>query len=493
MDRPNNPGTPRDAASVVLWRPGTAHRELFWVRRSREVSLGGGFHAFPGGRVDADDAALASRHATDPFRLAAIRELFEETGVLLGRSSASASTTIEIRRALLSESIRFDAALTELDVRLEPDRLVEAGRWLTPPYLKVRFDTRFFLVDGRDASPEVWPGELASGEWVESPEAILRWKKGSALLHPPALHFFRTLISHEPARAIQTLRDPPHVSEFVADRIEFQAGVLLAPVRTPTIPPATHTNTYIVGTEELVVIDPASPYPEEQERLERLCRSLAREGRRFREILLTHEHHDHVGGVESLRAALNIPVRAHALTAERLAGRVRVDGFISDGERWILPGDPELHLRAVLTPGHARGHLCFFEERSGFLISGDMVAGIGSIVVDPPEGDMSDYVASLRKLRDLGVGAIYPAHGPAIPDGPRKLDEYLAHRAEREAQVVAAMTKVGEATPVELVPHVYTDVPPAMHPLAARSLLAVLEKLVRDSKAVRSGDRFRLS
>lgn len=491
MGEPRTSGAIRDASSVVLWREREGRRELFWVRRSREVSLGGGFYAFPGGRVDDADVTLAHRHREDPLKVAAARELFEEAGVLVADTAAPKAQRDEVRKALLAEAVTFEAALSSLEATLRWDRLVEAGRWLTPPFMKVRFDTRFYLFDATNDAPEVWPGELASGEWITPAEALERWKQGRALLHPPALHFIRTLLDHTPSDALHALRNPPHMRGFVAERIEFQAGILLFPVRTPTLPPATHTNTYLVGRDELIVVDPASPYEEEQAALERFCRGLIADGRRIREIVLTHEHHDHVGGVESLRTALGVPVRAHKLTAERLEGRVRVDGLIEDGETWTLPGDPEIKLRAVFTPGHARGHLCFFEERSGALITGDMVAGIGTIVVDPPEGDMADYVASLRKLRHLPVNALFPAHGPAIPDGPRKLDEYLAHRAEREAQVRAALEKTGGGTPEELVPHVYSDVPPAMHPLAARSLLAVLEKLVKDGHTRREHDRFR--
>lgn len=481
----------RDAATVVLVREGAFGRELFWVRRSREVSLGGGFYAFPGGRIDPADADLARALGTDALRIGGLRELFEEAGVLLCDGPLDRSALARGRTALLAGERSFASVVRALGVTLAPGRLVDAGRWLTPPFSPVRYDARFFVApmpEGQEA--EVWPGELASGDWVTADEALGRWRTGRALLHPPALHVFDCLRDAPPAQALERLRSPPFVTDFVAGRIEFQRGFLLVPVRSPTLPPATHTNTLLVGEEELVVIDPASPDPDEQARLGALCRALVAEGRRFREILLTHEHQDHVGGVEALRAQLGVPVRAHRLTAERLAGRVRVDAFIEHGERLALPGPQGLTLRALHTPGHARGHLCFLEERSGSLVTGDMVAGLGSIVVDPPEGDMGDYVASLRLLRALPVRALYPSHGPVIPDGPRKLDEYLAHRQDREDQVFRALAASGGGTPVELVAHVYTDVPEPLHPLAARSLLAVLEKLANEGRARRDGDSY---
>lgn len=483
----------RDASSVVPWRSSQGVVELFWVRRSREVSLGGGFYAFPGGRVDGADAALEHALGSDAFRIAAARELFEEVGLLVGTTRQPPTTRDEQRRQLLAGAVAWAEVLARLDAQVALDRLVDAGRWLTPPFMKVRFDARFFLLECTpDDTPEVWPGELADGEWITPEAALDRWQRGSALLHPPALHILKTLASAAPRAWPERLREPPHVVDFVAERIEFQAGIRLVPVRTPTLPPATHTNAYILGGDELIIVDPASGEPEEQARLERICRTLQAEGKVIREIVLTHEHHDHVGGVEALRAALGLRVRAHELTAERLAGRVHVDGFIEDGETWALRGAPAMRWRAVHTPGHARGHLCLLEEASRALIAGDMVAGIGTIVVDPPEGDMSDYVASLAKLRSLAVNTIYPAHGPAIPDGLARLDEYLAHRAQREWQVFEALRARGSATALELVPAVYADVAPALHPLAARSLSAVLHKLVKDGRVAHDEDAYRL-
>jgi glyoxylase-like metal-dependent hydrolase (beta-lactamase superfamily II)/8-oxo-dGTP pyrophosphatase MutT (NUDIX family) len=487
-----------DASSVVLVRELDGQRELFWVRRSREVSLGGGFYAFPGGRVDAADLELARALNLSPeegrLRIAAVRELFEETGVFLTDAAIPAEALVHARKGLLSSELTLPKALEYLGrPTLNLGALHEAGRWLTPPYVPVRFDARFFVAAvPSDQKPEVWPGELVDGEWISPDQALARWRAARALLHPPALHLIRSVKALPVPESLPMMREPPHLVDYVAQRIEFQQSVHLFPVRTPTIPPATHTNCNIVGEEELVVIDPASPYEEEQEALAAFCEGLRAEGRRFREILLTHHHHDHVSGVQHLRERLGVPVRAHAATADLLRDDIPVDATIEDEEVIALPGD--LRLRAVFTPGHAPGHLCFFEERTGSLFTGDMIAGIGSIVVNPPEGDMLQYMSSLRRLRSLPVGALHPAHGPTIPDGPRKIDEYIAHRQEREQQIESALRKVGTASAEELVPHVYTDVPQAMYPLAARSLIAVLEKLQKEGRAITDAqDRFTLS
>jgi glyoxylase-like metal-dependent hydrolase (beta-lactamase superfamily II) len=142
------------------------------------------------------------------------------------------------------------------------------------------------------------------------------------------------------------------------------------------------------------------------------------------------------------------------------------------------------------TPGHARGHLCLVEESSRAAIVGDMVAGLGTIVIDPPEGDMGDYLAQLRRLKDLPVRALYPAHGPAIPDGPAKLLEYLAHRQQREQMVLEAI-RAGDGTVPDIVRRAYQDVPALVHPIAERSTQAILIKLVREGKLTLQGERYR--
>lgn len=469
----------------MLVRESPRGRELFWVRRSREVALGGGFYAFPGGRVDEADQALGA----DALKVAALRETFEETGVLLAHGEWTAEARDEERRALLSGDRTFDEVLRRLNATLSLDELRPAGRWLTPPFVPVRFDAFFYVaLLPPQQEPTVWPGELVYGEWLTPDEALEKWRSARALLHPPALYLVRCLQALPFPDCAAAMSQVPYAIDHVAQRIEFQAGLHLVPVLTPTLPPATHTNCWIAGDEELLVIDPASVWGDEQRRLAEILDGLIAEGRRVRAILLTHEHHDHVGGVNALKAHLgDVPVLAHRTTAELLEGEVPVDGFIEDGELFELAGPLGMRWRAIFTPGHARGHLCFFEENSGALVTGDMVAGLGSIVVNPPEGDMSDYVASLKKLRALPVRAIYPAHGPAIPDGPAKLDEYLAHRAQREAEVVTALS-AGPATAVQLVPLVYTDVPEKLYPLAACSLTAILLKLEKEGRALRQDD-----
>jgi len=173
----------------------------------------------------------------------------------------------------------------------------------------------------------------------------------------------------------------------------------------------------------------------------------------------------------------SVAVAAHRLTAEALDGSIRVDRFIEDGDVIDLDGDPALSLRAMHTPGHARGHLCFYEERTGGLITGDNIVGIGSVLINPPEGNMRDYMQSLERLRVLpNLTVLFGAHGPATANPLGKIEEYIAHRLVREANILAAVQD-GVSLPAGIVARVYTDVHPKAHAMAERAVIAHLEKL----------------
>jgi endoribonuclease LACTB2 len=490
---PSAVATPKDAAAVILLRAGTssANPEVFWVRRSEKLAFLGGFHAFPGGQRDASDAETRVANCADAETAAMIacaaRELFEELGVLVARG---AETLTRGQRASILDDLEsgrmsFTELLRHYGLELNAADFTFAGRWVTPPFSPRRFDTWFFLTNcpAKQEPRVTGDAELEAGEWIAAKDAVARWRRSEVLTVPPVLHALQTLTAGLTDDLCERFLAVPQAHGEPVRRIEFRPGFICFPVRTPTKPPATHTNCYIVGSKEIVIIDPASPFEAEQQALRSCVDDLLGEGRYVREIILTHLHPDHTGGVNALVRHLggSVTVAAHQLTAAALDSAIRVTRLIEDEEIIELGGEPRLRLRALHTPGHARGHLCFYEEKTGALITGDNIVGLGSVLIDPPEGNMRDYLGSLERLRALPhLTVLFGAHGPAVGNPRVKIEEYIAHRRERETRILAAVRE-GATTPAEIVQRVYTDVHPKAHAMAQRAVLAHLEKLEADN------------
>ena len=546
--KPTGKITPRLAATLLVVRDGAEGLEVLMLRRvERTGDIASGAYVFPGGLVDAGDrqshdlcvgmddalasAALGLEANGLDFYIAAIRECFEEAGLLLAHHADGSMLTLdesgtaewsELRGAVRHGTTTLRQVCGRMGLQLAPDRLTYHSYWLTPPGLPKRYDTRFFVaaapqgqniaLDSDETLEHAWirpidaldpaRGMKLLQATVRTLESLARFGTAADCIADAARQ--RVIERQMPRRAIGSkgmrflLADDHAYAEvgyidpdgLVNASYEIEPGKavrlservlrLTAPNPGPMTGPG--TNTYLVGggvANEWAVIDPG---PDHEGHVQAI---MAAAPGPIRWILVTHTHRDHSPAASSLKK----------LTGARLGGIAALhpewhdtnftpDHVLTHGERVAL-GDAT-SLRVIHTPGHASNHVCYLLEEEKTLFTGDHIMQGSTVVISPPDGDMTAYLASLEMLLDEPLDWLAPGHGFLVPrphDAVRKL---VRHRLHREAKVKSALGEWGPIDIDGLVAKVYDDVPPQLHPVARRSLLAHLLKLQAEGQAVES-------
>ena len=535
------------AATVLLLRDGPQGIEVLMTRRSMTASFAPGAYVFPGGGIDAADAQAhphAKRRATQSDlcltqAIAAIRESFEELGILLARHAngqmASTADIAALDRQASGGSFAQQCAARGLT--LAADEVFVLAHWITDRDLPRRFDVPFLVARMPDAqTPVADEKEQFAPEWVRPADALSRHAQGNFFIIYPTIKTLERLQSYTSVDSVladcaseqpwftscpragwlggKEARYMEHEAPFGELALTCPAGqmlhhldwvtdqpvLLLKNVQRLTAPnpgvmTGPGTNSYLVGDPDTgyAAIDPG---PADTEHLDRLWRAA---GGNIRYIVCTHSHPDHSPGAAPLQALCAqhehtppiLGLASHA--SARAASAFTPDRELEDGERLVLASNGQVNnithtLRVIHTPGHAANHLCLVLEEDGLLFSGDHVLNGSTTVIDPPDGNMNDYLNSLDKLlaacEQDRIDFILPAHGYVLgnlwdaPHDARACISHLkAHRLKREAKILKVMQQHPEGSMNDWVQLAYDDVPPRLWPVAMRSLLAHVERL----------------
>ena len=546
------PVTPRSAATVLLVRDSADTSkgpfEVLMTRRSDTASFAPGAYVFPGGALDADDGSSAAASVSiarksqsaeqRAFSVAAIREAFEELGVLLAyRPDGSAAGGNDLSLFDRSQNADFIGQIANKGFRLAVDKVWWLCHWITDRDLPKRFDARFYVARmPADQVPIADEGEQFEPVWVTPADALARHQADQFSMIFPTIRTLRRLAS---LASIEQLIDqcqtekPLFVSSprggeykgaverFSEEEMQFGELELVVPdgrvlhkldwnyqepvellrnVRRLTCPnpgmmTGPGTNTYIVGEAgAYAVIDPG---PADDAHVDRIAAAV---GGHLKVILCTHAHPDHSPGAARLKQLTGAPIVGQpwgprtrrygvdgALDKEEHDPVFMPDRVMADGERIMLGGST---LRAIHTPGHASNHLCFLLEEDGLLFSGDHINSGTTVVINPPDGNMKEYLDALDRLLTLPITFILPAHGWVIGFADGAIRHLIKHRLGREAKVLKGLQALPNSSLGELVKNVYDDVHPRLYPVAERSLLAHLEKLETDKRAKQTKERW---
>lgn len=529
------PAPTRPAATVLLLRDTPEGVEVLMTRRSLTASFAPGAYVFPGGGVDAADAQ-AHRHARRrpgqgdlhlTQAIAAIRESFEELGVLIARhADGTAPTAQDI--AALDRKADFAAQCAARGLVLAADEVYVLAHWITDRDLPRRFDVPFLVARMPPGQqPVADESEQFEPVWVRPQEALRRHEAGGFFIIFPTIRTLQRLREFPTVDAVlaacavdeqplwtscpragwlagKEVRFMEHEHPYgelqlvspdgqIVHHLDWRAGQpapLLRNVMRLTAPnpgamTGPGTNSYLVGdpSSGFIVIDPGPADAQHVQQLWRAC------GGDIRMIVCTHSHPDHSPGAAPLQALCsNTPPVLGLPSADtaRAASEFVPDRALADGQELVLrpPGDgaPAAHtLKVIHTPGHAANHLCLVLLEDGLLFSGDHVLNGSTTVVDPPDGDMTAYLESLDRLHAAcarhDIAFILPAHGYVLAQAPQAIAQLKAHRLRREAKIVQVMQNHPDGTLDDWVVHAYDDVPPRMWPVAKRSLLAHVQRV----------------
>jgi len=491
--------TPRNSVSILLTRDGSNGVEVLLAHRIATLRAFADFWSLPGGGIrDFDHETAENLEIMDdlegewPGTLAAIlRETAEEVGLAIGKSTVE-RVSMEKRHAILENPEEWSNAVKSQTIPASHENIRHICTRTTPPFAPLRFHNRFMHAHLPPGSPDAELLDIGSEfdrlTWMSPEEAILSWESGKMLTAPPIVTLLRDVLKalnnndQDIYAAIEELAMSPPSGEH---RIELAPGVECIPIRTQTLPPSTHTNCFILGERggERIIVDPAAKTDEELAYLERRISEVFSDGGEIIATIFTHRHQDHIGDLTKLNDIYDAPIWAADETFSVLPD-IDSNKVLEQDEKIVLKGPSGItEWKIHLTPGHCPGHICLATER--YVVSGDLAVMVGTILIPSSDGDMDDYIDSLRRIRALDSSMLFPAHGPFTHRPAKLLDRYIAHRDGRHNRVLEAI-KQGLNDIEAISEFAYSDTPDAHPVLKVDQTLSHLESHQRAGKIIKS-------
>ena len=468
---------PRQSVSILLTRDGKNGVEVLLAHRIPTLRAFADFWSLPGGGIrdfdhDAAEKLSSLKHIETDWKgtiSAILRETAEEVGLAIGDSTVE-RVSMKLRHSIIENPMQWTHAVESEQIPASDRMISHIGTRTTPPFAPLRFCNRFMHAHLPPGSPE--PELLDIGSefdqlvWMSPDEAIESWEYGNMLTAPPIVTLLRDVVDslnnnqQNIHAAIDELSSSPPSGEH---RIELAPGVECVPIRTQTLPPATHTNCFILGERggERIVVDPAARTDEELAYLQRRIDELVKDGGEILATIFTHRHQDHIGDLNRIEEIYSAPIWGTKETLEVIPN-YDTNKVLNDNEILTLSGPSgEINWTVHLTPGHCPGHICLATDR--YVVSGDLAVMVGTILVPSTDGDMDDYIESLRRIRALDSTMLFPAHGPFTHRPAKLLDRYISHREGRHNRVLEALNQ-GITSIQDIANYAYSDTPDA-HPM----------------------------
>ena len=435
-----------DAVSVVL----SCGDQIFMIKRQLQLKAFPGYWAFPGGKVDAGDEALAPAHDLiknfDKKLIGAvIREIKEEL-------------SIDLAVALQEHQV------THLDY---------LGLAVTPDFNPQRFSTHFFKVTLTIPLDFVMDtGEVMNARWASASSFLDQYERGDMLSVPPVVQVIKALGLDPKAHQVPTLAFS-YDKEHEVPMIESIYGIRQIMPLSNTLPPANRTNSFLIGDHRKLLLDPSPKDHDELSKMRHVANKFGVDA-----IFLTHHHGDHHEYAQEIAHRYKLPIMLSADTHRRLK-KINPDYFLGLNVVEVKEGDEVTHwlghsVKVYEVPGHDEGQLALAPDNMAWFIAGDLFQGVGTVVIGGDEGDMAKYMKTLERVIALKPKVLFPSHGIGL-GGTGILAKTLEHRKIREEQVLS-MTKAGK-DPQEILSELYSDIPLALHKYALMNIHSHLTKL----------------